>query len=68
LDRATIFQCTYSRKLKGLDAARTLLTPMPWKIFKNMKQRDVKAIFFYLKSIKPVHNLAPASKTMEELK
>jgi hypothetical protein len=55
-------------KLKGLDGARTLLPPMPWQNFKNMKQEDVKAIFVYLKSIKPVRNVAPASKTMSALK
>jgi hypothetical protein len=55
-------------KLKGLDGARLLFPPMPWQNFKNMTQRDVKAIFFYLKSIKPVHNVAPASKAMSALK
>jgi hypothetical protein len=33
-----------------------------------MKEEDVKAIFVYLRSIKPGSNVAPTRKTMEELK
>jgi hypothetical protein len=32
---------------------------MPWFNYVNMKDDDVKAIFAYLKSIKPVTNAVP---------
>jgi mono/diheme cytochrome c family protein len=48
-------------KYKGLDGGRTLLPPMPWPNFIQMKDEDVKAIFAYLKSTKPVKNIVPAA-------
>lgn len=47
-------------KYKGLDGGRMLLPPMPWPNFVNIKDEDVKAIFAYLKSTKPVRNIVPA--------
>jgi mono/diheme cytochrome c family protein len=47
-------------KFKGIDGSRMLLPPMPWFNFTDMKDEDVKAIFAYLKSIKPVKNVVPA--------
>ena len=46
-------------KFKGMAGARTLLPPMPWENFKDMSDDEAKAIFAYLKSIKPVNNLVP---------
>ncbi len=46
-------------KLKGMDGTRPLLPPMPWENYKNIKDEDVKAIFAYLKSTKPVKNIVP---------
>ncbi|MDI9338757.1 MAG: diheme cytochrome c-553 [Alphaproteobacteria bacterium] len=46
-------------KNKGLESGRTLLPPMPWPNFSIMKDHDIKAIFNYLKSIKPVDNVVP---------
>lgn len=46
-------------KSKGLDNTRTLLPPMPWPNYRNMKDADIHAIFMYLKSINPVDNLVP---------
>ena len=46
-------------KFKGLEGSRTLLPPMPWFNFTELKDEDVKAIFAYLKSIKPVRNVVP---------
>lgn len=48
-------------KYKGLANSRTLLPPMPWPAFSNMPDEDIKAIFAYLKSIKPVHNIVPSA-------
>lgn len=47
-------------KYKGLEGSRSLLPPMPWQVYRNMKDDDLKAIFAYLKSTKPVHNIVPA--------
>jgi len=45
-------------KFMGIDEERNILPPM--RKFTNMSDHDVKAIFAYLKSLKPVHNSVPA--------
>ncbi|SEO32101.1 hypothetical protein SAMN05192574_10762 [Mucilaginibacter gossypiicola] len=47
-------------KFKGLDGSRTLMPPMPWQNFVALQDRDVKAIFHYLKSLSPYKNIVPA--------
>jgi Cytochrome c len=47
-------------KSKGIEANRMLLPPMPWPGYAHLKDEDLKAIFAYLKSTKPVKNLVPA--------
>jgi mono/diheme cytochrome c family protein len=47
-------------KYKGLDAERMLMPPMPWEDLNNLNDADIKAIFYYLKSTKPVNNVVPA--------
>jgi hypothetical protein len=48
-------------KLKGQENGRTILPPMPWSNYGTyLKEGDLKAIFAYLKSTKPVSNLVPA--------
>jgi hypothetical protein len=51
----TIREGTY----KGLKGSRPLLPPMPWQVYRNMTDDDLKAIFAYLKSTKPVSNVVP---------
>lgn len=46
-------------KSKGLDGSRMLLPPMPWQGYGKATDADLKAIFAYLKSTKPVHNVVP---------
>jgi len=46
-------------KWKGLENSRTLLPPMPWQSYGQMEDDDLKAIFAYLKSLKPVRNSVP---------
>ena len=55
-------------KFKGLEGSRDLLPPMPWFIYKNMTDEDVKAIFAYLKTVKPVDNIVPRPVQLSELK
>lgn len=47
-------------KAKGIASNRMLLPPMPWTNYRGIKDADLKAIFAYLKSTKPVANVVPA--------
>ena len=46
-------------KYKGLPSSRPLLPPMPWQMYKHMTDGELKAIFAYLKSTKPINNVVP---------
>ena len=46
-------------KLKGLPGSRNLLPPMPWQSIRNYSDDELKAIFAYLKSTRPVNNMVP---------
>jgi len=48
-------------KFKGIPSARTLLPPMPWQWYGGMTDGELKAIFAYLKSTKPISNIVPAA-------
>lgn len=54
-------------KAKGLEKSRDLLPPMPWQDFSHLNDDDVKAIYTYLLSVKPVENVVPAPKQPGEL-
>lgn len=47
-------------KYKGLEGSRPLLPPMPWQVYKNMSDTDLRSIFAYLKTTKPIRNIVPA--------
>lgn len=49
-------------KFMGSPNGRQLLPPMPWQELANMTDGELQAVFAYLKSIKPVHNLVPAAQ------
>jgi hypothetical protein len=51
--------CLRKGKYMGLEKSRNLLPPMPWQAFKNMTDDELKAVFAYLKSTKPIHNIVP---------
>jgi cytochrome c553 len=51
-------------KSKGMDGSRPLLPPMPWEVVKNMSDEDLKAVFAYLQSVKPIKNVVPNPKTL----
>jgi hypothetical protein len=53
-------------KYKGLKNNRTLLPPMPWPNYAKASDADLKAIFRYLKSTKPVNNVVPAALTSNQ--
>ena len=47
-------------KFKGLDNTRPLLPPMPWPNFGQLTDTDIKAVFTFLQSTRPVKNIVPA--------
>lgn len=49
-------------KYKGIENARSLLPPMPWEGYRNMTDDELKAVFAYLKSTKPIRNLVPSAE------
>lgn len=55
------FKALREGKYKGLAGSRTLLPPMPWEMYKHMTDDEIRAIFAYLRSIKPISNLVPPS-------
>jgi Cytochrome c len=50
---------------KHAGVGRPILPPMPWTAYKEMTDDDLKAVFAYLKSIKPVKNTAPAAEVAQ---
>jgi len=55
-------------KSKGLEGNRPLLPPMPWPSYKNMTDEDLKSIFAYFKTTKPVHNVVPQPVAFADIK
>ncbi|RIA09746.1 cytochrome c [Flavobacteriaceae bacterium MAR_2010_72] len=47
-------------KYKGLEGSRDLLPPMPWHYYSNLTGEDLKSIFAYLKTIRPIENIVPS--------
>ncbi|MDX5419592.1 MAG: diheme cytochrome c-553 [Hymenobacteraceae bacterium] len=47
-------------KHKGMENGRMLLPPMPWEMIANMTDEELRAVFAYLKSTKPISNVVPA--------
>jgi hypothetical protein len=52
---------------KHMGVGRTILPPMPWFNLVSAEEADLKAIFAYLKSIKPIKNLVPSPATPQDL-
>lgn len=49
-------------KYKGLDGGRMLLPPMPWPNYSRLTDEDIRAIYLFLQSTKPVSNVVPAPR------
>ncbi len=47
-------------KYKGLENSRPIMPPMPWQSFQLLTDEDLRAIYDYLKSIKPIENIVPS--------
>jgi mono/diheme cytochrome c family protein len=48
------------RKGRHAGAGRQMLPPMPWQAYAQMTDQDLKAIFAYLRTTKPVKNAVPS--------
>jgi Cytochrome c len=46
-------------KYNGMASDRNLIPVMPWVMYRNMTDEELKAIFAYLKSTKPIKNKVP---------
>ncbi len=62
------FKAIREGKYKGLDNSRPLLPPMPWFVYRNFSDEDIRAIYHYLKTTKPVENVVPAAIAWKDLK
>jgi mono/diheme cytochrome c family protein len=47
---------------KHAGVGRPILPPMPWRNVAALSDADLKALFAYLKSIKPIKNMVPAAE------
>lgn len=56
---AQFINCLRKGIYRGLDGTRPLMPPMPVKGCSQMTDDEIKAIFAYLKSTTPVHNIVP---------
>jgi len=54
-------------KYKGQKDGRMLLPPMPWQNFKEVEEEDLRAMYNYFKTLKPVDNVVPSPKPLAEL-
>jgi hypothetical protein len=51
--------CLREGLFKGIQGSRSLMPPMPFANYSKMTDAELKAIFAFLKTIKPVHNIVP---------
>ncbi len=47
-------------KFHGQENGRNLLPPMPWEMYRKMSDKELEAVFAYLKSLPPIDNLVPS--------
>jgi cytochrome c553 len=47
------------REGKHMGTSRPILPPMPWPVFRNLNDDDLKAIFAHLKTLKAISNHVP---------
>lgn len=44
---------------RHMGVSRPILPPMPWEVYRNLTDEDLKAIYAYLRSIPPIKNRIP---------
>ena len=56
------------REGKYMGVGRPLLPPMPWDVIGKKTDQDHKAIYAYLRSVKPIHNEVPQPTPPDKMK
>jgi hypothetical protein len=54
------------RRGRHWGASRPLLPPMPWPVYANMTDEDLKSVFAYLRTIPPISNQVPDPELADE--
>jgi hypothetical protein len=44
---------------RHMGTSRQIMPPMPWQVYRNMTDEDLKSIYAYLRTIPPVSNHVP---------
>jgi mono/diheme cytochrome c family protein len=55
------------REGKHMGQSRPILPPMPWQVYRNMSDSDLKAIFAYLRTIPAINNHVPDPVSPEDV-
>ena len=50
---------------RHMGTSRPILPPMPWQMYANLKDSDLKALFAYLKALPPIKNRVPEAVIIE---
>ena len=50
---------TAIRTGRHLGKGRPILPPMPWPVYRNLTDDDLKSVFAYLQTLKPIRNKVP---------
>jgi hypothetical protein len=56
------------REGKLMGVGRPLLPPMPWQVLSGKTDQDLKAMYAYLKTVKPIHNQVPQPVPPDKMK
>ena len=52
---------------RHMGVARPILPPMPWQMYRNLSDEDLKAVYAYLQSQPPIHNRVPEPIIVEPM-
>jgi hypothetical protein len=58
-DEASFVKAMRTGKHMGQETGRPILPPMPWQEIANMTDEDLKAMFAFLRTVKPISNRVP---------
>jgi len=47
------------REGRHMGTSRALLPPMPWQVYRNLNDDDLKAVYAFLRTLPPTHNRIP---------
>jgi hypothetical protein len=56
------------REGRYMGVGRPLLPPMPWDVIGKKTDQDLKAIYAYLRSVRPIHNEVPQPTPPDKMK